>query len=70
MDTLKIESPFLTTLVSRIITKQLTKKLGVKGKLDVESVQVEKDENDYILDLKVKGRIAGTSIVDLVKDLL
>ncbi len=70
MDTLKIESPFLTTLISRIITKQLTKKLGIKGKVDVESVKIEKDENDYILDLKVKGRIAGASIVDLVKDLL
>ena len=70
MDELKIESTFLTSLISRILTKQINKKLGMKAKIEIESVAIEKDENDYIFNLKAKGRVPAINIVDLTKDLL
>ena len=71
MDEVKIETGFMQGILSKIIAKAVSKKLGVNLNLKfINPIEVKFDGNQAVVNLNINAKLSKEDLAKLVKDLV
>lgn len=71
MDEVKIETGFMQGILSKIIAKAVSRKLGVNLNLKFASpIEVKFDGNQAVVNLNINAKLSKEDLAKLVKDLV
>lgn len=71
MDEVKIETGFVQGILSKIIAKAVSRKLGVNLNLKFTNpIEVKFDGNQAVVNLNINAKLSKEDLAKLVKDLV
>jgi len=71
MDEMRIETGFMQGILARIVTKAMSKKIGVNLNLNFnDPISVQFDGEQAVIHLNVNAKLSKQDLARLVKDLV
>lgn len=67
MDEMKIQSKIFTGIISRIISKNLKKTIGIDCSIKINEILLQNDGNKTNIKLNIEGNIETTEVQKIVK---
>ena len=68
MDTLKINSSFMKTIISKIIKEAIKKKIGFPINVAIQNLECNSDEKTTDINISVKVSTETSNLMNFLKD--